>query len=1708
MKTFAALSLLLAILQPASAQVSSNDTGSVPIPFSELGVKATADYKGDAIGITATADGAELRTGFQKLAGTVTSQGLRLSSTEAEGGSLQLTASAVGRVAGTMQALPNKGSVASTNRAVSFTRPGIVEEYSVSADGVRQDFIIAQRPAGAGALSVELALSGATAEAAADGAKLTLAGSRRVLAYSRLNVTDAQGKTLIAALAVLSPTRLTLQVEDTDATYPIRIDPTFSDADWVSLNPGISGANANSVVYSSVVDGNGNLYVGGSFTFIGTVAANRIAKWDGNEWSPLGTGMDSTVYELAVHGSDLYAGGQFTTAGGTSANHIAKWNGSEWSALGTGMNSSVSALAVSGSDLYAGGSFTTAGGMSANGIAKWDGSEWSALGTGISRVNINGTVFALAVSGNDVYAGGVFVTAGGTAVNNIAKWNGSAWSALGTGIGVGVGDRTDVRALAVSGNDLYVGGRFTMAGSIAANNIAKWDGSTWSALGTGVTGDRYVSVDALALSGSDLYVGGSFTTAGGTPAKGIAQWNGYEWSPLGRGMSGSVYSLAVSGSDLYAGGGFSAAGDISANGIAKWNGNSWFVPGAGIDNTVMALAVSGPNLYVGGSFRAAGGKAANRIAKWDGSEWSNLGSGLSFAVNALAVSGGDLYAGGQVLVAGNPLVFYVAKWNGTEWSALGTGVNGTVRTLAVSGSDLYAGGEFTKAGGTSANYIAKWDGSSWSALGTGMNSGVYALAVSGSDLYAGGGFTTAGGKKVNSIAKWNGSSWSALGTGMNGGVIALAVSGSDLYAGGGFNKAGGTSANYIARWDGSMWSALGTGMNNGVHELAVSSSYIYAGGDFTTAGGTSANYIAQWDGIGWSALGTGTNSSVYALAVRDTRQLYVGGLFDNAGMTFSRFIAQVDLPGPTVRFSRSNLLSTATSLTIEGTRFDSSTPGANSIAFTPSGSGTVTAATDTSLTVTNLSGLSLGPLNVVVTTNGQSSGATMQVATVVAPPFAVTGNNVAILSGDSTPSISDLTDFGSAGLLQQGETHRFIIPNLGVVPLNFTAQLAITGAAAGDFEVTEFPLHPVPVGGSSSFQITFAPTQLGLRTATVSIANDSRTPIFTFAISGIGTLTKPLSQTITFAPPPTIYLGQSPFALKAYSTSGAGLNIRLIDGPATISGSTLTLTGTGTVKLEATQTGGGNYAAARPVLRTIVVMANPTVLTLIRLAQTYDGNTKAISTLGGGAASITYKVGSAFGPSPPTNAGSYAVKAVAAGVTKTGTLVIAKAPLYVTPDDKRKFAGKTNPALTHSFSGFRGTDTAAVLTKAPVLKTTATLTSPGGLYPITASGAAALNYSFIYQQGTLVVESFAGSYEALLVDTTFAVAKLSLTVTAPGTAFTAKLHTATETSFLSFKGSINTDTLLGQAKGTATVTKAGVPYVIDFTLTMSGKFFADVSRDGVPLGSAGDGHKLSNANVHYAGVHTAILEPATGGIAPGGAGWATASINTKGILTLKGKLGDGTAFTAALTPDAQTNPDYRLWLQPYLPARTQSFLSGRFTLTPHPTLIDRRYVHSDDMTWMKTGLATDASYRSGFGPVNTVFMLDPWLPPVAAKAPNPAITLLQRLDLNAPNFAVIHSATGSADNNNLPSRLALSPTNTVSVQTPAANPTKWKTLTFKPTDGTFTGSFQLTNGTVSFSGILRQPADSQDTLIGDGHYLLPPVSGTEKTTGEVRFQRP
>lgn len=565
-----------------------------------------------------------------------------------------------------------------------------------------------------------------------------------------------------------------------------------------------------------------------------------------------------------------------------------------WSALfgAHGMDHPVAALVTDRSgSVYAGGDFTYIGDLHANHIARWNGTAWSTLGSGM-----NGRVTTLAAYGNLVYAGGFFTAAGGVRASYVARWDGTAWSPLDTGLS------GPVLALALDqAGVLYAGGVFVTAGGVPAMHIARWEPATgsWSALGSGIS--TFGQIFALAVDGTDVYAGGDFVVAGGVKANYIAHWDGATWSPLTTGTAGGsfrVHALALDGhSSLYVGGEFTSAGGVATeSGVARWDtlAKSWSALGQSWMRISSLVVDSAGVLY-------AGGYQSGGVRRWDGSTWAWVGTGTNAPVAAVAVDSlGRVYAGGEFSVAGGLAANGIARWDGSRWSSLVTsqtqGLNGMVSALTSdSQGSLYAGGWFSTAGEAPAARIARWNGASWSALGKGMNGPVLAIAVnSAGTVYAGGSFTTAGGTPAASIARWSGTAWSPLGAGLDGTVSALVVDGAGtVYAGGDFSMAGGSTN--IARWDGTMWSALGSGTDGPVAALAVDqNNRVYAGGSFTTAGGVHAAHIARWDGTTWSALDSGTDDLVTAVSLDSRGTLYVGGRFTHAGGVAAGSVARWD----------------------------------------------------------------------------------------------------------------------------------------------------------------------------------------------------------------------------------------------------------------------------------------------------------------------------------------------------------------------------------------------------------------------------------------------------------------------------------------------------------------------------------------------------------------------------------------------------------------------------------------------------------------------------------------------------------------------------------------------------------------------------------------------------------------------------------------------
>lgn len=372
----------------------------------------------------------------------------------------------------------------------------------------------------------------------------------------------------------------------------------------------------------------------------------------------------------------------------------------------------------------------------------------------------------------------------------------------------------------------------------------------WSRLDDGFNGTGAI-VRAVVVYNGNLIAAGQASSVGGVPANNIASWNGSSWSALGSGVNNQIYALTVYDGKLIAAGYFTTAGGVSADRIASWDGSSWAPLGSGMNSPVLALTTYDGQLIAGGAFGLAGGELIDRIASWNGSSWSSLGSGIGGGnVHDLTIYVGNLIASGDYSEAGGVSANGVASWNGSSWSALGSGTTHTVYAVTEYDGDLIAGGSFHTAGGISAMRIASWNGSSWSTLGAGICCGsVDDLTVYGGDLIAGGNFYQAGGLSAENVAKWNGSGWSTLGSGMNGMVRALTAYGGNLIAGGSFSTAGGGEASKIAQWNDGT-NEPPTADAGGPYSGKVATSIAFDASGSSDADGTIVQYAWDWDNNG------------------------------------------------------------------------------------------------------------------------------------------------------------------------------------------------------------------------------------------------------------------------------------------------------------------------------------------------------------------------------------------------------------------------------------------------------------------------------------------------------------------------------------------------------------------------------------------------------------------------------------------------------------------------------------------------------------------------------------------------------------------------------------------------------------------------------------------------------------------------------------------
>ncbi|MCB0451006.1 MAG: choice-of-anchor D domain-containing protein, partial [Confluentibacter sp.] len=137
--------------------------------------------------------------------------------------------------------------------------------------------------------------------------------------------------------------------------------------------------------------------------------------------------------------------------------------------------------------------------------------------------------------------------------------------------------------------------------------------------------------------------------------------------------------------------------------------------------------------------------------------------------------------------------------------------------------------------------------------------------------------------------------------------------------------------------------------------------------------------------------------------------------------------------------------------------------------------------------------------------DGEVEDYSLNILALSAPEINIQGNSINITDGDLTPTLTDFTDFGNVDIASGTNPNTFTIQNLGTLPLTVTG-VNITGTHASDFTLTTSPSASIAASSNTTFTITFNPSALGLRTATISIPNnDSNENPYVFNVQGTGT---------------------------------------------------------------------------------------------------------------------------------------------------------------------------------------------------------------------------------------------------------------------------------------------------------------------------------------------------------------------------------------------------------------------------------------------------------------------------------------------------------------------------------------------------------------------------------------------------------------------------
>jgi len=494
----------------------------------------------------------------------------------------------------------------------------------------------------------------------------------------------------------------------------------------------------------------------------------------------------------------------------------------------------------------------------------WDG--FYAPGLGVEYGWPNHSVAVLEVIDDELVVGGTLRIRANGIIRSAARYDGTTWRALGEGPG------GPILAGTKHGEDLVC----VVDGDPL--RLRRWDGAIWTTLSAFTIADQgaygpWPRILAMTSAGGEVILAGVFDMVAGTVAENVIAWDGSRWHALGSGLTyphpwrayDCVTSLALYEGSLVAGGSFlESDGAEPLRHVARWDGSRWRALGPGLDGAVENLGFQSGLLYATGDFSLDSweGPQRDRLMRWNGRSWKSVRALLppNFQVGSIAASSRGLLMNGVTV---------------TDWDPWG---------------DITIGGSFT-------SQLLVLNGTRWEVLAAEVTNGAVSHTIDyGGHFVAGGRFTGIDVAAGNGLAFLDAAGWHGAVPGRSlemldnflsldygSGAQTFLESEGDLLVGGRFVFAGDRRAGGLARWDGTGWSPVGGGTDGDVRALAYWNGLLVVGGGFRHAGAVEAASIATWDGVQWRALGAGFPNGGISAMVDYNGTLIAGGYFNYSG---------------------------------------------------------------------------------------------------------------------------------------------------------------------------------------------------------------------------------------------------------------------------------------------------------------------------------------------------------------------------------------------------------------------------------------------------------------------------------------------------------------------------------------------------------------------------------------------------------------------------------------------------------------------------------------------------------------------------------------------------------------------------------------------------------------------------------------------------------